>query len=108
MWLGAGAAAAIAAGALTWSLWPVQDLDTHTVLGVEVTTNLEVAAHGGYIYVTVPVNADASEAVLHVPDEGDNLRIREFLDGLDTLVPGEHVLALSEANLHFIVDGIEE
>ena len=38
----------------------------------------------------------------------DTQQIREFLDGLDTLVPGEHVVSLSEVNLHFIVDGIDE
>ena len=108
LWLGAGAAAALALGAATWALWPTSDVRSVTVLGVDYSTNLEIEEHDGYTYVTVPVNTEAGSAVLEVPDADDTRAIREFLAGLDTLVPGEHVLTLRTANLHIIVDGMAE
>ena len=108
LWLGAGAAAALALGAATWALWPTSDVRSVTVLGVNYSTNLEIEDHDGYTYVTVPVNTEAGSAVLEVPDTDDTRAIREFLAGLDTLVPGEHVLTLRTANLHIIVDGMAE
>lgn len=99
--------AAVVAGLLWWNQ-PEEQLDTVTLHSVEYTTNLRMDEHNGYAYVYVPVNTDAGEAVLEVEDEADSAEIRAFLDGLDTLVPGEHVLELSDANLHFIVDGMEE
>ncbi|WP_025134722.1 hypothetical protein [Leucobacter sp. PH1c] len=108
LWLGAGAAAALALGAATWALWPTSDVHSVTVLGVDYSTNLEIEEHDGYTYVTVPVNTEAGSAVLEVPDADDTRAIREFLAGLDTLVPGEHVLTLRTANLHIIVDGMAE
>ncbi|GAA1598690.1 hypothetical protein GCM10009693_08230 [Leucobacter chromiireducens subsp. chromiireducens] len=108
LWLGVGAAAALAIGAVTWSLWPAGDVRTTTVLGVEYSTNLNVEEQNGYTYVTVPVNTEVESLVLEVPDAEDTRTIREFLAGLDTFVPGEHVLSLGTANLHIIVDGLAE
>ena len=56
----------------------------------------------------VPVNSEVNSLVLKVQDAEDNAQIRAFLSGLDTFVPGEHVLALSDSNLHFIIDGMAE
>ena len=112
VWLIAGGVALIALVVLAAVLWlnrPTADgPSTVTVQGVEYVTNVEVEAQGGYVYVYLPVNSDVESVVLEVADEADNQQIREFLDGLDTFVPGEHVLSLSETNLHFIVDGIDE
>lgn len=108
LWAGGATAVALAAGAVLWANWPAQDLDVVTVLGVDYTTNMQVDEHGGYVYVTVPVNSDAGSVVVEVGDAGDNAEIREFLDTLDTLVPGEHVVELQRSNLHFIVDGLAE
>lgn len=107
VWGGAGAALAVALGLSAWSLWPSPDLESVTLLGVEYTSNMPLNEHGGYVYVTIPVNSDGNAVVLEVADTDDNGEIREFLSGLDTMVPGEHVLALRESNLHFIVDGID-
>ncbi|QYM75572.1 hypothetical protein [Leucobacter luti] len=108
LWLGAGAVAALAIGVAAWSLWPASDVHSVTVLGVEYSTNLQIEEHDGYAYVTVPVNTEAGSTVLEVTDADDTRTIREFLAGLDTLVPGEHVLTLRTANLHIIVDGMVE
>lgn len=94
--------------ALLWLNRPeVDETSVVTVQGVEYVTNVTVEEQDGYVYVLMPVNSDAASVVLEVADDRDNAKIREFLDGLDTLVPGEHVLSLSDANLHFILDGIE-
>ncbi len=108
LWLGVAAAGLVALGSLLWWNWPATDVETVTVLGVEYSTNLRLDEHDGYTYVYVPVNTDVGTAVLQVEDAGDRAQIRAFLDSLDTLLPGEHVLALSDANLHFIVDGMDE
>ncbi|WP_125098952.1 hypothetical protein [Leucobacter chromiireducens] len=108
VWLGVGVTAAIAIGAVTWSLWPETDVRTVTVLGVDYTTNLDVEDHNGYPYVTVPVNTVVGSIVLEVSDADDTRTIQDFLATLDTLVPGEHVVSLGASNLHIIVDGIAE
>ena len=95
--------------ALLWPNGPEADPSkVVTVQGVDYVTNVRVEDQGGYVYVFLPVNADATSVVLEVGDERDNEKIREFLGALDTFVPGEHVLALSDSSLHFILDGIEE
>lgn len=110
-WLIAGGVALAALVVLAAVLWVNQPRaaapNTVTVQGTEYVTNVEVEAQGGYVYVYLPVNTDPEAVVLEVSDEADSQRIREFLGGLDTLVPGEHVVSLSESNLHFIVDGID-
>lgn len=103
-----GIALAVIAVAI-WLNWPKTDeTSVVTVHGVEYVTNVQVEDHNGYAYVQMPVNSDTASVVLEVADSADNEKIREFLDGLDTLMPGEHVLSLNETNLHFIVDGIDE
>lgn len=95
--------------ALLWPNGPEADPSkVVTVQGVDYVTNVRVEDQGGYVYVFLPVNADATSVVLEAGDERDNEKIREFLGALDTFVPGEHVLALSDSSLHFILDGIEE
>lgn len=108
LWIGAAASAAVVAGAALWWLWPAQNIEVVNVLGVDYTTNMQIEEHGGYVYVTVPVNAAVNSVVVEVEDKSDSQKIREFLDSLDTLVPGEHVLALRDSNLHIIVDGMDE
>lgn len=109
LWIAASAAAvAVVIGALVWLNWPAQDVESVTVGGAEYTTNVRMDEQGGYVYAYIPVNTDVGKVVIEVADEEDNREIRDFLDSLDTLVPGEHVLALSEANLHIIVDGMSE
>ncbi|MBC9936170.1 MULTISPECIES: hypothetical protein [unclassified Leucobacter] len=108
LWAGGAAAAALTVGALAWWNWPAPGVADVTILGVDYTTNMEVEEHGGYVYVTVPVNSDPRSVVVEVGNAGDDQEIREFLDGLDTLVPGEHVVELRASNLHFIVDGLAE
>lgn len=80
---------------------------TVTIYGTDYTTTQTVEGHNGYVYVSIPVNTDTSTVIVEVENGADNLKIREFLDQLDTFIPGEHVIALSDGNLHFIVDGIE-
>lgn len=108
VWLGGAIAAALVLGGLAWWIGSTQTVKTVTVLGVDYTTNLEMDVYDGNVYVSVPVNTNTGEAVLKVDNKEDNEQIREFLDSLDTLVPGEHALALSETNLRFIVDGMAE
>lgn len=108
LWLGSAVAAALLLGALAWWFWPASNVQTVSVLGVDYTTNMQIDDHNGYVYVYVPVNADVNRVVVKVADKADNKEIRGFLDSLDTLVPGEHVIELSDSNLHFIVDGMEE
>ena len=112
VWLIAGGVAVVVlvvSAATFWLNKPEVDAPTTvTVQGVEYVTNVEVEAQSGYVYVYLPVNTDPETVVLEAPIEADTQQIREFLDGLDTLVPGEHVVSLSEVNLHFIVDGIDE
>lgn len=112
VWLIAGGVAILVLAVLAAALWlnrPAEEApNTVTVQGVEYVTNVEVEEQGGYVYVYLPVNTETGAVVLEVADSADSERIKEFLDGLDTLVPGEHVVSLSESNLHFIVDGIDE
>jgi hypothetical protein len=108
-WIAAAAAAvAVVIGALLWLNWPAQDVESVTVGGTEYTTNVRMDEQGGYVYAYIPVNTDVGEVVIEVADEQDNREIRSFLDSLDTFTPGEHVLELSDSNLHFIVDGMAE
>lgn len=107
VWGGSGAALAVALGLASWSLWQPSDVESVTLLGVEYTSNVQLDEHGGYVYVTLPVNSDGNAVVLEVTDPDDNEEIRGFLSALDTLVPGEHVLELRDSNLHFIVDGMD-
>lgn len=107
LWI-AAAAVAVAIGALVWLNWPAQDVESVTVGGAEFATNMQMEEQGGYVYAYIPVNTDVGDVVIEVADAEDNREIREFLDSLDTLVPGEHVLALSDSNLHIIVDGMSE
>lgn len=81
---------------------------TVTVYGTDYTTTQNIDGHNGYVYVYIPVNAETSDVIVEVENPGDTAKIREFLDGLDTFTPGEHIVELSDSNLHFIVDGIEE
>jgi hypothetical protein len=83
-------------------------VESVTVGGTEYTTNVRMDEQGGYVYAYIPVNTDVGEVVIEVADEQDNREIRSFLDSLDTFTPGEHVLELSDSNLHFIVDGMAE
>lgn len=108
LWIGGAVAAALLLGALAWWFWPASNVQTVSVLGADYTTNMRIDDHNGYVYVYVPVNADVKRVVVQVADKADSKEIRGFLDTLDTLVPGEHVLELSNSNLHFIVDGMEE
>lgn len=107
-WIGIAAGGAVVAAAIAWWAWPVSDVETVTAYGIEYTTNVKVEEHGGYVYVYVPVNAKTGSVVLEVENKKDSQHIREFLDSLDTFVPGEHVVSTSEMNLHFIVDGMAE
>lgn len=79
-----------------------------TIRGIEYTTNLKMDEFGGDVYVYLPVNAEVGEAVVERKDGKGNEEIRSFLDSLDTLVPGEHMLELGDYNLHVIIDGMEE
>jgi len=108
LWIAGVALLVIVIGIAAWLLWPKQQTETVTLLGTEYTTNMQIEEHRGYVYVTIPVNSDTRDVVIEVPDETDNARIRDFLDELDTLVPGERVIALSDSNLHVLVDGIVE
>lgn len=76
--------------------------------GVEFTTNVEVREERGSVYVYLPVNTDVASVVLGVEDPSTSERIRAFLDGIDTLVPGEHVLDLEGVSVRVIVDGIPD
>lgn len=111
-WIVAGAVALVALTAVATLLWvtgPKEDAASSvTVQGISFVTNVEVEDQNGYVYVYLPVNTDAASVVLEVANESDNQQIREFLGALDTLVPGEYVLSLSEATLHFIVDGMDD
>lgn len=111
-WIIAGGAVLVALAVLAAALWlnrpDANTPSTVTVQGVEYVTNVEVEEQDGYLFVYLPVNADTADVVLETPNAADTRQIREFLDGLDTLVPGEYVVSLSAANLHFIVDGIDE
>lgn len=109
LWIAGAVLLVIVIGVAAWLLWPKQQqTETVTLIGTEYTTNMPIEEHGGYVYVTIPVNSDTRDVVIEVPDETDNARIRDFLDELDTLVPGERVVALSDSNLHVLVDGMAE
>jgi hypothetical protein len=109
VWIAIAAAGVVALiAALLISTWPKENLATVTIGGVGYTSNMEVEEFNGYVYVFIPVNTEVDDAVVEVDDADDSRKIRDFLDSLGTLVPGEHVLELSNSNLHFIVDGIEE
>ena len=109
VWIAAAAVlAAVVVAALLWTNCPKTGAEPVTLGGVEYTSNVRMEEQGGYVYAYIPVNSDAGGVVIEVADAEDNREIREFLDSLDTLVPGEHVLALSESNLHIIVDGMSE
>ncbi|QEW01025.1 hypothetical protein F6J84_13570 [Microbacterium caowuchunii] len=106
--IGAGAVL-LAAVVVVAQLWP-RSPDVHVVevAGVEYTTNVAVREEAGAVYAYLPVNAAIDEVVLTVADHADSATIRAFLDGLDTFVPGEYVIELTDAPLHLIVDGIPE
>lgn len=109
-WIATAVAAVVVlvlAALLSWNR-PAGGGEPVTVGGTEYTTNVRMDEQGGYVYAYIPVNTDVGEVVIEVADEEDNREIRDFLDSLDTLVPGEHVLELSDSNLHFIVDGMAE
>lgn len=110
LWLGAGAAAlAVVIAVAVALMWPrPTDVRVVAVSGAEYTTNIEVREEAGYVYAYLPVNADADDVVLEADDPEDTRTIRAFLDGLDTFVPGEHIIDLRDAHLHVIVDGIPE
>lgn len=106
----AGAAAVLVALAVALPLlWPrAADVREVEVAGTTFTTNLDVREEGGYVYAYLPVNADVGAVVLTAENPDDTARIREFLQDLDTLVPGEHVIDLTDSHLHVIVDGIPD
>lgn len=110
LWIGGAVAVVLAVvlGTLLWANWSAKDVQVITVLGVEYSSNVPIEEQNGYVYVYLPVNSDTAAVIVEVSDEGDSRRIRDFLDSLDTFVPGEHVLDLSDSNLHFIVDGMAE
>lgn len=108
VWLATLVVLVVVVAVLAWWLWPKQQVPTVTLHGMDYTTNMQIEEYGGYVYVTVPVNTDPRDVVLTVADETDNQRIRDFLAELDTLVPGERVLALSTSNLHVLVTGMAE
>lgn len=72
------------------------------------TTNVEVRAEGGYTYVYLPVNTDVADVILEVDDAADRHELRTFLDAVDTNVPGEHVVDLTNTHVRVIVDGMAE
>ncbi len=106
-WPIAAGAVVLAAVVVVALLWPrPPEVHVVEVAGVEYTTNVEVRAEAGSVYAYLPVNAVVDEVVLTVADPSDSATIRAFLDALDTFVPGEYVIELTDAPLHVIVDGI--
>lgn len=84
------------------------DVETHTVRGVEYSTNLEIEELRGDLYVYVLVNTDVEDIVFEVDNRDDNAAIQKFFNSLDTFVPGEYELDLTDATLRIIVDGMAE
>lgn len=105
------AATALGAGLLACLMLcshPGEPLEQVTAGGVTFTANVPITEYRGVPYAQLAVNADVAETTIEVPEPADRARIRAFLDGLDTLVPGKHVVELSTGDLHVIVDGMGE
>lgn len=107
LWTVAALVLLTTAGALTWGALG-DDVRKVTVAGATFETNLRLAEHHGDVYVYVPVNATVRDLVLSTGEKVDDAKIREFLDQLDTVRPGEHTLEVDGEKLHVIVDGIDE
>lgn len=80
----------------------------YSIRGLEYTTNLQIEEVRGEIYVYVLVNTDTDDIVFEVEDAADNGLVSEFFKGLDTFIPGEYEVELTDSTLRVIVDGMVE
>lgn len=110
-WVGFAVAAAVAvatavvAGVLLWAPFDVRTVE---VGGVSYRTNIELREDATGIYAFMPVNTDTDGVVLEMDDDAADPVIRDFLERLDTFVPGEHVLELENSvTIRVIVDGVQ-
>jgi hypothetical protein len=109
-WIGWAVAGAIAAAVAVVAvlLWMPNDIRTVTMGGAEYRTNIELREAESGMYAFVPVNTETEDVVLETGDVHSDSVIRDFLERLDTFIPGEHVLMLENSvTIRVIVDGIE-
>ena len=76
--------------------------DTTIVSSAEITEE----ATGAYLYL--PVNTDVGDVILELDDPQATARLREQMEQIDTMVPGEHRVEIPGLAITVIVDGLDE
>lgn len=89
-------------------LWPRNGVERVTVAGVEFRTNVVMEEYNNSPYANIPINSDTQQVVIETENPRDTATIREFLDAVNTFVPGEYTLQLADRTMYVRVDGIAE